>query len=63
MGGDLSPEYAEYKMKLYGLTHPIGKATGQLIDNVAPSSKNIKLRMGSEPESEETSGVEDDSQP
>jgi hypothetical protein len=45
-GGDLSEEYAAYKKKKFGFTHPIGKATGQLIDNVAPSSKNIKLITG-----------------
>jgi hypothetical protein len=45
-GGDLSEEYAAIKKKKFGFTHPIGKATGQLIDNVAPSSKNIKLITG-----------------
>lgn len=45
-GGDLDAEYAEQKQKKHGFTHPIGVATGQLLDNVAPSSKNIELVKG-----------------
>ena len=39
----LSEEYADTKQRKYGFTQPIGKASGQLIDNVAPNAKNIKL--------------------
>jgi hypothetical protein len=39
----LTPKYAALKKKKFGFTHPIGKASGQLLDNVAPASKNIKL--------------------
>jgi len=42
--GDLTKEYADYKQKKYGFTHPIGVASGQLRANIAPLSRNIKLR-------------------
>jgi hypothetical protein len=47
-GGDpkLEEEYEKYKLSQYGFAYPIGKATGQLLDNVAPASRNLKLRRG-----------------
>lgn len=42
----LSEEYEKWKRKEYGFAYPIGKATGQLLDNVAPGTRNIKLRNG-----------------
>lgn len=39
----LSPEYAKVKQRKYGFTHPIGVATGQLLDNLSPDVKNIKI--------------------
>ena len=41
--GDLDSAYADLKKKRHGFTHPIGVATGQLLDNVAPSKKNIQI--------------------
>lgn len=41
---DLSPEYKNQKQKKYGFVYPIGVASGQLRDNVAPESRNLKLR-------------------
>ena len=43
---ELTEKYAAYKQKKFGFTRPIGKATGQLIDNLAQSARNIKLRRG-----------------
>jgi hypothetical protein len=45
-GGDLSEDYAARKQKQHGFTHPIGVASGQLLDNVSPISKNIKFNRG-----------------
>lgn len=42
----LSEEYEKYKEKLYNFAYPIGKATGQLLDNVRPDTRNLKLRTG-----------------
>jgi hypothetical protein len=42
----LEEEYEKWKQKLYGYAYPIGKATGQLLDNVAPGTRNIKIRNG-----------------
>jgi hypothetical protein len=42
----LVEEYERYKNKKFGFAYPIGKATGQLLDNVAPGTRNIKLRNG-----------------
>ena len=47
MGGvvPLTEDYADYKRKTYGFETPIGKATGQLLENLdtSISAKNIKL--------------------
>ena len=43
-GGDLSPEYAKYKENKYGFQTPIGVATGQVRDNVAPERRNLRLK-------------------
>ena len=43
---ELTEAYAAYKQKKFGFTTPIGKATGQLIDNLEPAARNIKLRRG-----------------
>lgn len=40
---ELSEEYARQKQRRYGFTKPIGVATGQVRDNVAPGGRNIKL--------------------
>lgn len=40
---ELSEQYANWKQAKFGFT-TIGKATGQLLDNLAPGSRNIKLR-------------------
>lgn len=42
----LVEEYEKWKRKTFGFAYPIGKATGQLLDNVAPGSRNIKFRNG-----------------
>jgi hypothetical protein len=42
----LSEEYEKAKKKKHGFAYPIGKATGQLLANVAPGIRNIKLRNG-----------------
>ena len=42
-GGDLNPEYEAEKLRAVGFAHPIGKRTGQLIDNVAPNTRNLKI--------------------
>ena len=41
---NLSPEYEAYKLEKYKKAYPIGIATGQLIENVNPKTKNLKLR-------------------
>ena len=43
-GGDseLNPEYEKQKQKKHGFTRPIGVATGQVLDNVSPSKRNIR---------------------
>lgn len=43
-GGDLNEDYASTKEKKYGFRKPIGVATGQVKDNVAPSKRNIRLK-------------------
>jgi hypothetical protein len=45
-GGDskLSPEYEKYKEGKFGFAYPIGKASGQVLDNVSPKTRNLKLR-------------------
>lgn len=41
---ELSEKYKKWKLKIVNFTHPIGKLTGQLLDNMAPGRRNIKLR-------------------
>jgi hypothetical protein len=44
---ELSEAYAKHKLKTFGFEKPIGKATGQLIDNLNPDglgSRNIRLK-------------------
>jgi len=41
---DLSLKYADYKEKTYGHKYPIGVATGQLLDNLGPGARNVRLR-------------------
>jgi hypothetical protein len=38
--------YAAWKQKEFGFVYPIGKATEQLLENVKPDRKNLKLRNG-----------------
>jgi hypothetical protein len=43
----LSEQYEKWKKNVYGFAYPIGKATGQLIDNLNPDglgSRNIRLK-------------------
>jgi hypothetical protein len=40
----LSEEYEKHKQNKYKFAYPIGKATGQVLDNVGPGTRNIKLR-------------------
>jgi hypothetical protein len=42
----LEPEYEAWKKKIYSYAYPIGVATKQLLDNVKPDSRNLKLRRG-----------------
>lgn len=42
----LSEKYEKFKQRVYGFTYPIGKATGQLLDNLnphGPAARNIKV--------------------
>ncbi len=41
---DLSKAYATYKQNKHGFTKPIGKATGQVYDNLAPGKRNVKFK-------------------
>lgn len=44
---DLSPYYARWKRAEFGFVKPVGKATGQLLDNLNPggtAARNIRLR-------------------
>jgi hypothetical protein len=43
----LNEQYEKWKKNVYGFAYPIGKATGQLIDNLNPDglgSRNIRLK-------------------
>lgn len=40
----LNPEYEKRKQAKHGFAYPIGKATGQLLDNLAPKNRNLKTR-------------------
>ena len=40
----LNPDYEKRKQAKHGFAYPIGKATGQLLDNVAPKNRNLKTR-------------------
>jgi hypothetical protein len=45
--GELNPDYEAWKLKTFGFTKPIGKATGQLTNNLNPDglgSRNIRLK-------------------
>jgi hypothetical protein len=39
----LSEEYSKVKQRKHGFTKPIGKATGQLLENLSQDVKNIKV--------------------
>jgi hypothetical protein len=39
----LTPEYAKQKQAKYGFTDPVGTRTGQLIENLNPQPKNIRV--------------------
>ena len=44
---ELNPDYEAWKLKTFGFTKPIGKATGQLTNNLNPDglgSRNIRLK-------------------
>lgn len=41
---ELSEQYLKEKQRKYGFADPPGKATGQLLDNLAPGPRNTKLR-------------------
>lgn len=41
---DLDPNYKKKKEKEFGFAYPIGVATGQLLDNLAPGARNVRLR-------------------
>ena len=41
---ELSEPYGTQKEKKHGFKYPIGKATGQVFDNVSPESRNIKIK-------------------
>ena len=41
---DLSPKYKKRKLAKFGFTKPIGVASGQVLDNVSPKTRNLKLR-------------------
>ena len=40
---DLSDQYKKQKQDKYGHIYPVGIASGQLVDNVKPDEKNIKI--------------------
>jgi len=45
--GELNPDYEAWKLKTFGFSKPIGKATSQLTDNLNPDglgSRNIRLK-------------------
>ena len=41
---DPNSQYGKQKQEDHGFVNPPGKATGQLLDNLAPGIRNIKLR-------------------
>ena len=41
---DLKPEYKRKKEREFGFAYPIGVATGQLIDNLSPGARNVRLK-------------------
>jgi hypothetical protein len=41
---ELSDDYEEYKENKHGHIYPIGIATGQVIDNLTPGKRNIRLK-------------------